>query len=141
MKICRICNKLKPLDAFYGLSRNKDGRDSRCKECVREIQKEAYHETKDVDKIKQRNLKVRYGLSLEQYNDMIENGCAVCGSFENLCIDHDHTCCPGKESCGKCLRGVLCWSHNIADGRFNTIQEIEKYLEYRKQHERSCVQQ
>jgi hypothetical protein len=23
-------------------------------------------------------------------------------------IDHDHDCCPGSYTCGKCVRGVLC---------------------------------
>lgn len=34
--------------------------------------------------------------------------CELCGSEENLSIDHDHACCPGSYSCGKCVRGVLC---------------------------------
>jgi hypothetical protein len=34
--------------------------------------------------------------------------CESCGSTENLCVDHDHACCPGRRSCGKCVRGTLC---------------------------------
>lgn len=38
-----------------------------------------------------------------------------------LDVDHDHDCCPGTYSCGKCIRGLLCRSCNIkrsyAEGR------------------------
>lgn len=33
-----------------------------------------------------------------------------------LAVDHDHRCCPGKKSCGRCIRKLLCLSCNIAVG-------------------------
>jgi hypothetical protein len=33
-----------------------------------------------------------------------------------LAVDHDHSCCPGKKSCGKCIRGVVHMACNIALG-------------------------
>lgn len=43
--------------------------------------------------------------------------CAICpvqhADGDGLHLDHDHTCCPGKgESCGQCIRGLLCWGCN-----------------------------
>jgi hypothetical protein len=34
------------------------------------------------------------------------------------CVDHDHNCCPGniKVTCGKCVRGLLCWHCNAGAG-------------------------
>ena len=60
-----------------------------------------------------------YGLTIEQVKVMLDAGCAVCGSKDNLHIDHDHSCCPSgasPRSCGKCVRGALCHSCNVAMG-------------------------
>ena len=57
--------------------------------------------------------RILYNLSLEQYNDLLKrqnNCCALCKlPFGNEAprVDHDHRCCPGKKSCGKCVRGLL----------------------------------
>jgi len=44
------------------------------------------------------------------YVEMSELGChnAACQEAEWLQVDHDHSCCPGETSCGKCVRGLLC---------------------------------
>lgn len=59
-----------------------------------------------------------YGLTGEQLNELIRGGCAICGSLEGLAIDHDHRCCSGTKSCGKCVRGALCRIHNTMAGFF-----------------------
>lgn len=135
MKVCIVCHQTKELDCFYALTRNKDGRDNRCRSCVSSKQKEIYVNTRNLDAIRERNIWRRYKLTTEQYDRMLMTGCMVCGTLDNLHMDHDHSCCPGKETCGKCVRGVLCRAHNIADGAFKTIEEIERYLEYRRKYE------
>lgn len=34
-------------------------------------------------------------------------------SNEAIRVDHDHKCCPGRKSCGRCIRGLLCDSCNL----------------------------
>lgn len=52
--------------------------------------------------------------------------CEVCGSQENLVFDHDHSCCPGQaiDSCGKCIRGILCRNCNLAEGFLKSNEDF-----------------
>jgi hypothetical protein len=48
-------------------------------------------------------------------------------------IDHDHACCPGARSCGRCVRGVLCVRCNTLVGYYentgtDTLARIRHYL-------------
>ena len=85
---------------------------------------------------KRANLSFCYGLSLDQYEAMIRDGCSVCGSHERLSVDHDHSCCDGRsKGCGKCVRGILCSTCNTGLGFFRDDVALMKkaiaYLESR----------
>lgn len=78
------------------------------------------------------NLK-KFGLTVEQYIDIEKsqnNVCAICKDPEmnkkRLSVDHDHACCAGRESCGKCIRGLLCSNCNTALGNFKDNIEVLK---------------
>lgn len=58
----------------------------------------------------------RTTLDAQTVADMKANGCQVCGSFERLTLDHDHSCCPTGRSCNNCVRGILCHKCNTAAG-------------------------
>lgn len=73
------------------------------------------------------HLKHRYGLTLEDRQQMLDNQggcCYLCGDpFDpdrprGIHTDHDHDCCPGSRSCGKCIRGLACDGCNSGVGHF-----------------------
>lgn len=45
--------------------------------------------------------------------------CDLCGDpleIHEVVVDHDHACCPGRQSCGRCVRGYVHHSCNVALG-------------------------
>jgi hypothetical protein len=52
--------------------------------------------------------KQTYGLTTEQWLELSKNGCGICGTHADLCVDHDHQ--TGK------IRGALCRVCNSAIG-------------------------
>lgn len=141
MKKCSKCKQEYPLENFTkDKSVKKDGKHPWCRSCkklyrdsnrdkISAYQYDWYEN--NVDKVRAYNKKYKdnnaerilefrikrsYGISLDRYYEMLAGGCEVCGSFDNLCIDHDHSCCPGANTCGKCVRGILCNKCNSAEG-------------------------
>lgn len=56
-----------------------------------------------------------YSITEDQYQALYRaqgGTCAICqratGRTKRLAVDHDHACCDGPVSCGRCVRGLLC---------------------------------
>lgn len=115
------CGNILPMSA-----KAKDGQYSRrrCPECARDVQ-----------------IKLKYGLSRKQYDDMLweQNGvCRVCNrppaADKRLVVDHDHACCPTEKTCGNCVRSLLCTFCNRGIGLFDDdptrLREAAAYIEH-----------
>lgn len=111
---------------------------TRCLTCSRDAQKKWAQN--NPDKIRASQLKNKFKLTPEQFDAMLESQGGVCDICKqqcrlkpNLCVDHDQACCPGRRSCGECVRGLLCMHCNAALGRFGddieTLQSAIRYLE------------
>ena len=96
-------------------------------------------EKKNPDKAKERTAR-QYGMTREDYNNLLaqqNNRCAICREESKdgkaLSVDHDHSCCPGKKSCGKCVRQLLCsgcnWMLGNAKDNPEILKAAQKYLE------------
>jgi hypothetical protein len=73
----------------------------------------------------------RMGLTVAEFDALwiAQDGkCASChrplkpGRGTN--VDHNHRCCPGPYSCGKCVRGLLCNGCNIGIGAFEDSSDL-----------------
>lgn len=80
----------------------------------------------------------RHGLTPSQMADLLKkqnNRCAACGDellggrFTH--IDHDHGCCSGRLSCGRCVRGLLChWCNNALGCVHDNPERLRRLIEY-----------
>lgn len=75
----------------------------------------------DPDWRRRTHLQRRYGLTMEEFDQKLEEQdgvCALCLKRPQalLAVDHDHRCCPGLNSCGDCIRGLLCTGCNMMVG-------------------------
>ena len=78
----------------------------------------------------------RHGLTAEQFMLLFGEQCGACylcgkplslersaKGKQKIHVDHDHSCCPGIESCGDCVRGLACPACNHAIGVFGDSPE------------------
>lgn len=84
-------------------------------------------------------LRPLYKITLSQRDSIWENQkrkCPVCHKdldYKDIVVDHDHKCCPGERSCGKCIRGLLHNRCNRGLGIFyDSIQQMEMAIIYLK---------
>jgi hypothetical protein len=84
---------------------------------------------------KQKNLKRKYGLTLEEYYTKLKaqnHKCAICGVDEvdlerSLCVDHDHNT--------NVIRDLLCHACNLGIGMFKENKDyLKKAIAYLNKH-------
>jgi hypothetical protein len=144
-KKCSRCGIIKNLLEFPKDSKTLDGYNYQCKNCRskwKKQHKEYYHlyyeKTKHLaSKVKRQcYLRLKYNLSVEEYNRMLEaqNGvCAICGKNEtrickgskcNLSVDHNHE--TGK------IRALLCSNCNVmlakCEENLEWLDKIKNYI-------------
>lgn len=94
------------------------------------------------DKHERRRRLRTYNITQEQYDSLFAyqgGSCAVCRTQmpggRGWAIDHDHRCCPGFGSCGKCVRGILCSHCNMGIGQLSDeptrLRAAAAYIESR----------
>lgn len=115
----RFCGDCKRL---YDLLQNRRRRE----ELARSRPEELDRRRKQAREYNRANsLKRTHGITHEQFDAILASqggGCAICGASQGdargrrLHVDHDHDCCPGKTSCGNCVRGLLCNGCNTGIG-------------------------
>jgi hypothetical protein len=131
-KVCTACNIEKDIDEFYlrGGNYSPNSRKSKCKAC--DILRVRKRHQDNPERTKNNDLKRLYGITLNEYNQMLteqNNQCAVCnttdpgGKHGKFMVDHCH-------STGK-VRGLLCKRCNIALGEVgDNIDTLHKMIEY-----------
>jgi hypothetical protein len=138
-RVCRVCNKEKNLVDDYYLSRKDPTLPSsysyECKECT--VKRTTDYNKKNAYGVRSRYLKRNYGISLEDYEEMIaaqNYSCAICKTTEaggkfnkRFMID--------KDSMGM-VRGLLCVSCNntlkLVGDNIHTLETMIQYLHKNK---------
>jgi hypothetical protein len=141
---CKVCNKENSLNHYTKTKRVHDVKELdnkvHCRGCKQYLEKSMFYETtktyckecyKNRENVK--NLK-KFNITQKEYDDMLnaQNGvCKICKKDDNgkrLCIDHDHSCCSGRYSCGKCIRGLLCNKCNRFIGEVDENTKLLKSM-------------
>jgi hypothetical protein len=148
---CNVCFVIKPLSEFYNDKTRNLGKSYTCKTCknnkvkkyrsslsdevllergltTNKIRRKRYYRKYKNTIIKKYTLQKRYGLTIEQLNEMKhkqKDMCAICGRKIKLVVDH----CHKKNK----VRGLLCSNCNSGLGMFNDdidcMKKAIKYLE------------
>ncbi len=128
-KVYSNCSQEKGSSEFVAALDYLDGLHPVCKKCRQTLAKEKY----DTDIARVKTLKDRFGLSLEDYTEILRlqgGRCAICNSDNprrqgtlNFLVDHDHE--TGK------VRGLLCHPCNSGLGMFgDNLEGVEAAAAY-----------
>jgi len=132
VRVCTKCNKEKEDSCFYTRSGYKNRLRTDCKQCTNKMAREWHKKNKGKREIivRKYSLYHNYGLTLEQYDDMLrsQNGkCLICEKVcktrKTLSVDHCHK--TGQ------VRGLLCGKCNSGLGYFgdDTVL-LQKAMDY-----------
>jgi len=148
-KQCQKCKEDKEITDFYKNRNCTGGYDTTCKSCFKSRATEYYlnnkktvleRHSKDWLSQKQRNLKKKYGMSLEDYVIQFteQNGCCyICKeqhvlfdkAVNQLVVDHNHnTGKVRKLLCNKCNQGLGLFQDN-----FDLLTKAAEYLKEHKE--------
>lgn len=118
-KVCSRCGEARPITVYTRQKLGKEGRRSYCNICANEYNRSR----RTPERTRRHNLKAKYGITPEEWVLLSAEGCGICGTHDNLVVDHDHT--NGK------VRGALCQTHNKAVGMLGDSAEgLERALRY-----------
>jgi len=146
-----VCGESDP-EKFYGRNKSKCGYHQRISNNI--YYKQQYQKRPEVkekknqwardnsEKVREARYKNRCGLSLEDIENLMEDQdyeCPICQDEMDIewakswHVDHDHSCCSGKQACGKCTRGILCMHCNQMLGQAkdnpDVLRKAADYLE------------
>lgn len=144
-KLCKKCNCTKDLyKDFYHKNLHKE---ARCKTCVSQMRKTEYkqnrpkhlkrvhlYRTKNPRAVKNTKLKQAYGITLEQFEEMLaeqKNLCAICSKPFNKTADVDHNHQTGEvrallhSSCNTAL-GLVKEDVQVLHGMISYIHKFQK---------------
>lgn len=119
IKQCTKCQLFKTINNFAYINKSKNKINPKCKSCINDYQQIWIQSESGRKSVNKCRLKSKYNLSIEEYNEMLEEQnyhCKICPSDLNLVIDHDHK--TGQ------VRGVLCDTCNRTLGLFKDDVEI-----------------
>lgn len=124
-KRCTKCMVVKPITEFNYHTKSKGKLDSVCKCCTR-ARTRVYRE-KNPDRIRSKNMRLRYGIELDEYNRLLRaqrNKCRICLRDDvKLVVDHCHD--TGK------IRGLLCKHCNTGLGMFrDSLKHVKRAVQY-----------
>ena len=140
MKECTKCGESKDLTEF-SYRKAKEAFESTCRPCQSAAtsawRKKPENVAKRKDQLRDSNLRLNYGITLEEYNVMYESQlgcCAICGVAEKhaarqrLVVDHDHETLA--------VRSLLCGQCNVGLGQFKDNQDfLANAITYLKRHD------
>lgn len=113
LKWCWMCKSAKPLASFHSDRASRDGLNARCRACSSERARIVHREHTTEENFTS-HLRGRYGLTLEQWNEMASaqgGRCAICGEVpKKLVVDHCHDTMK--------VRALLCHACNKGIGHF-----------------------